>query len=375
MHYLTLSEDLVLNPNYTLKKGRHLADDLNVGQIVTIAGHGRMEPFENLRPFNDQMDWNGKTILFIRAGGFGDLVLMTPVFREVRRRWPKAVIHVSTMPDYATVLQNLNSVDKTVMYPVDAATLDQYDAIVPFENAVERNPRASKVHMTDLFAEIAGLQKQGGLAAFGGHPALDEKRAEYVVTQNEMIWMIEQYPRVAGKRRLCIQGGASARCRVYPGPQLDSVVNELITKDWEIFLLGQKGEIQGLPDIPHIHNLTATGATFRQSCAVLNSADCFIGNDSALLHVAGALKIPAVGLYGPFLAELRTKYAETTFEFQGKGNCTPCFHHVIPARRNDFPDHCPSKATGSCMLLASIDPKRIIQKVEQIAKKFELQAL
>lgn len=389
MHYLTLLEDLVLNPAYTIKKGKVLADDLNVGQLVSIAGAGLMEPFVNNKQFDDSKDWNGKKILLIRAGGFGDLVLMTPIFREIKRRWPTCIVHVSTMPSYAVVLQNLISVDACVNYPVDAASVDQYDAIISFENAIERNPSANKIHMTDLFAEIVGLKKALGLAALGGHPTVEDKRAEYVITQNEMIWLIEQHPRVAGKRRLCIQGGASARCRIYPGHKFDKVVNELLKKDWEIFLLGGKGEVKLGKGVTNLHNLTDPGATFRQSCAVINSSDCFLGNDSALLHVAGALGIPAVGLYGSFRADLRTEYAETTFAFQGDGSvdpddakeqqvrvsCEACFHHTIPARRDDFPPHCPSSATGYCGLLASIRTKRIIAKIEQIAKKFDLVAV
>jgi len=45
-------------------------------------------------------------------------------------------------------------------------------------------------------------------------------------------------------------------------------------------------DLSGLTDIPI-------------ACAILSRAQLFIGNDSGLLHMAGALKAPLVGLYGP----------------------------------------------------------------------------
>ena len=380
MHYFTLPEDLALPPtSICLKKGiEYVADDHNTAQIVNIAGGGRMHPCESVLErlrFDDVQDWNGRKILFIRAGGIGDVVLLTPVLREIRRRWPDATIDVATMELYQPVLKGLASVNNVLNYPIEAQKLESYDAIVSLEGAVERNPRARKLHMTDLYAEIAGLKSRPGLAAAGGHPALDDHRAEYVVHPNEMIWLVEQFPRKAGLRRVAVQGSASALCRMYPPEQTFAVVKALHERKWEIFLLGAKGELAKFPEVENVHNCAAMGLSLRQSAAVINSSDVFFGPDSGLLHIAGALQIPAVGLYGPFPYELRTKYADTTFALHGEGTCAPCFFHANPARRQHFPDNCPSKATGRCEVLAKIDPQRIVQKIEQIAKKFELAAL
>lgn len=377
MHNLTLSSPVKLTSAIALPAGDYISEDLNGAQLMCHAGGGTMSPLgANPKPFDDTKDWNGKRVLFVRAGGFGDLVLMTPVFREVKRRWPACVLHVSTMSGYGAVLNGLSYVDKTIPYPVPRAEADSYDAWIFFENAIEKNPRAQKVHMTDLFAEITGLRAKEGLAADGGHPALDDNRADYQVSSNETIWVLEQYPRKLGVRRVCMQVGASAKCRQYPIAQFGQVAEELIEKGWEVFVLGAPGELKSEAK-PNFYNLTAPNlhTTFRQSCAVINNADVFIGNDSALLHIAGALMIPAIGLYGPFPWELRTKYAELTHSFQGKGPCSPCFHHMNPMLGNQFPENCPSGAKGFCQVLGTIDVKRIVSKVEAIAKSAELKVL
>lgn len=360
MHQLTLSNRVELGPVDHIDAGSYVAEDVAAAQLLVLAGGGQMTPLNTpaeracLYP---SQDYNGKTILVVRAGGFGDLVLLTPVLREVKRRWPGAKLKVSTMGHYAVVLAGLPYVDEVVAYPVPSEVAAAADVTIFYENAIENNPRAEELHMTDLFAEIAGLDD------------VENKLPEYRVKATEAIWAAEAYPRVNDTRRACIQVGASAALRVYPQKQMGAVVGELLKRGWEVFLLGSQGEIK-LPDAPRpgLRNLAAAGLTFRQSCAVVSQADCLIGNDSALVHVAGALGVPAVALYGPFPWKLRTAYSPSVHAIQGNAACEPCFHHVNVARRDHFPAHCPSKARGVCQVLESIKPERVVALVEKVGR-------
>ncbi len=374
MHIITLKERFVAYKVLDLAPGDYVVEDHNGAQLMSYAGQGKMKPLDNDRQFDDKKDYAGKTIVIVRAGGFGDITLgITPLARELKRRWPTCRVAVCTMKAYSVVLKGLPFVDEVCSYPAPLAEFLKFDAWIFLEGAVEHNPDARKLHMADLFAKVAGLKDKPGLAANGGHPALDDQTAAYVCTEGEMNWLVEMYPRTT-KRRVSMQVGASAACRVYPGDHWQDVIKEMLERGWEVFLLGKRGEIRGDQPVEHLYNLTDTETSFRHSCAVINSSDVFIGNDSALLHVAGALGIPAVGLYGPFLGSLRTAYAKNTFAIQATGSCAPCFHHANPGRggSNGFPEHCPSKNKGICEVLASIEPKRIVAKAEQIAKKAPL---
>ncbi len=183
------------------------------------------------------------------------------------------------------------------------------------------------------------------------------------------MWANEAYPRINGSKRACIQVGASAANRVYPPKLLSEVVDSLLKKGWEVFLLGTRDEVRLPPQRPErLKNLAEHDLTFRKSAAVVNGADVFIGNDSALLHIAGGLSVPAVGLYAPFPSKLRTTYCPTTSAIDGRLPCSPCFHHENKAIRNHFPDHCPSKATKSCGALAEILPATVVQRAVQVAR-------
>jgi ADP-heptose:LPS heptosyltransferase len=360
MHLLTLSASVDLGPLDQIPPGEYAVEDVAAAQLLVLAGGGRMAPFvtevERSALFGGQ-DYNGKSILLVRAGGFGDLVLLTPVLREIKRRWPAAKVRVSTMRHYAPVLSNLPFVDEVLPYPVPVGVVNECAAVVFYENAIEHNPRAEELHATELFGEIAGLLEIADL------------KPEYRVRPSEAVWANEAYPRVNGTRRVCIQVGASAALRVYPQKQMGEVVGALLKRGWEVFLMGDKGEVK-LPDAtpPGLRNLAAAGLTFRQSCAVVSQADVLIGNDSALVHVAGALDVPAVAPYGPFPWKLRTAYSPSVHAIQGNAGCDPCFHHVNVARRNHFPDHCPSKKRGICQVLESIKPDRIVALAEKVAR-------
>jgi ADP-heptose:LPS heptosyltransferase len=357
VHILSLSEGVQLARGENVAAGEYFCEDLGGAELMVLAGGGQMRPLEENRPFDESKDWNGKRILFERAGGYGDLILLTPVVREIKRRWPDATITVACLNRYACILANLSFEVSHTAYPVSSELARSYDAWVFLENAIERNPRAKEVHMTDLFAEIAGVR------------GIQDKQPEFRLAAPEIGWCMQEYPREQNVRRLAAQVGSNARCRMYPIPLFAQVLTSMIKRGWEVFLLGQKGEIH-TDDIPNLYNLTETSLSFRQSCAVLNSSDCFVGNDSSLLHVAGALNVPAVGLYGAFPHELRTAYCPETVGIQGRGECAPCFHHVH--RGIHFPPQGPCRETGRCEVLARIKPDQITTRIELIARRMGL---
>jgi ADP-heptose:LPS heptosyltransferase len=360
MNILSLTRNIPLAPDNVLVPGKYLSSDLVAMQLILLAGDGSMEPLKESRPFSQDADWNGKRIMFQRVGGFGDLVLLTPVFREIKRRWPTCHIAISCMAKpYGVVLEGLPFVDELLPFPLLCETAEKYDAWIFYENAIEKNKRAEELHMTELFGEIAGIT------------GIEDLKPEYRIRPTEAIWANEAYPRNSA-RRITLQAGASGRCRRYP--LLGDLLNEIVKKGWEVFLLGAENDIPALRGkklTPQVRNLTDLGLTFRQSCAVLNTSDCFIGSDSAILHVAGALGIPGVGLYGPFPWKLRTAHSPSITAIQGTGACSPCFHHELGNMDNYFPDHCPSKAKGYCQVLYSIAPHRVIEKAEKIMRTLE----
>ncbi len=362
MHILQINAHLEFGPKDAIKPGEYLVTDTIGAQLVLMADGGTMTPLTELRPFRSDVNWNGKRLLVMRVGGFGDLVLLTPVLREIKRRWPSCYIAFSTMKHYAPIYDGLPFIDEIVPFPLPWSIAEEFDAWILYENSVEKNPRAKELHITELFGEIAGVTE------------IEDLLPAYTVKPSEAIWAREGFPRVPNLRRVCVQYATSARCRIYS--EMGLVASLMESQGWEVFLLGQKGgmyEPKMPPDdkLPaNLRNLIQAGLTIRQSAALIGTADVFIGPDSALLHVAGAMGVPAVGLYGPFPWKLRTAHAPTTFSLSGVGSCSPCFHHVNQTLKNHFPAQCPSAQTGYCGVLKTIKPETVAAKADKIARQY-----
>jgi ADP-heptose:LPS heptosyltransferase len=400
VHLLRLDETLVYTAKDKIVAGKYIAETQNAAQFIAQADGGDLMPLDPREiaehRFDETLDYNGKKIVLVRVGGFGDLTLMTPVPREMKRRWPTCHIAFCSQRIYGAVLENLPFVDELIEYPLPYEKALACDAWVFFEKSVEKNPRAQELHMTDLFAEIAGLTAAGPhVVARAGHTIFNkaawtlDKKPEYHVTRNEAIWALEQYPRKDGVQRVCIQMISSTANRNYL--RMRDVLVGLLNKKFEVYLMGGPGEAGDTKEMDVLKDLTNKGLSFRQSCAVVASSDCVVAVDSSLLHVAGALGVPAIGLFGPFPGDLRTRYCPTTFAITAKGVCAPCFHHSNPGRLRwtQFPAGKPCEAAGYCVVMGGqqgvnkegnpdgkftkgIDPDLIVSKVVKHAKKFTL---
>lgn len=335
--------------------GHYLAEDVNAGMMLSegwchVLGHG-LSALQNQtnREFSNELDWNGKKILFVRPGGFGDLLFLTPTFAEIKRRWPDARIYVACFHRYHYALLHNPDVFGFVPYPVPLECWDGFDARVWLENIIEHNLEAQHLPAVDIIAKRVGLE-------------FEDKAMRYFVTEFEQAWAEQEFPRWPDRPiRVGLQMTASGGCRVYP------FMSELGKRLWrdsghEVFLFGKPGDFKS-NNPEGLVNLMMMGKTFRESCAVLKTCDVVVAPDSALAHVAGALGVPCVALYGPFPWKLRTAYAPKTFALQGTCPISPCFHHSRGMQI--FPANGPCAQTGRCEALAAIKVERIMREVEK----------
>lgn len=410
MHILTLHAPLSHGPDLNLPAGEFLVEDLSGAQLLVMAGGGAMRPLtehripkfgykealeERKAGFDEaaflskhpgfgfsSIDWSAawelpvercvdgdftrvttecKSLLILRTGGLGDNTLLTPVLREIKRRWPAVKIAHAGIKELQQSIQNLPFIDELIDYPVPLAKAQEYDGWVFLEGAIEKNEDAKTLHSVDAVAKFIGLTL----------PENCDKVQAYEPTQKERSWALWAYPRIPGVKRLCVQMGASARCRTYPMQKTNEVVVEMLKKGWEVFLLGAPGEIKPQKDPTPGLRIVTDGVTFRQRAALIETADCLLGPDSSLVHIAGALNVKSVALYGPFPWQVRTQYNPTTHALVRKEgfSCSPCFHHSHG--RNQFPANCPTKDKGICGVLDAIKPESIVAKIEEITTSEE----
>jgi ADP-heptose:LPS heptosyltransferase len=292
-------------------------------------------------PFDPTKDWNNCDIWLYRGGGWGDLLMLTPVIRELKIRWLDCRIHVACGSEYFSLFEGIDVVTEYI--PIPNEKREEIDCLVDFEELVEGNPLAEHEHMAQLFANQLGIR-------------LENLKPDYYVKEEELDWAKSMYPD-KGMSRIGIQFLASAFYRTYPF--MGKVMVELAKKA-EIFLFGTPGQIKLVEPIPNVVNLMDDKLSFRQSAAVLLTCDACVAPDSALVHLCSALDLPCLGLYGPFPSDLRTT-SNLTMSLNGKAPCAPCFFHAETP--DQFPVGMPCSEKKCCVALESIESARVVRNV------------
>ncbi|MBN1759653.1 MAG: lipopolysaccharide heptosyltransferase II [Chitinispirillaceae bacterium] len=142
---------------------------------------------------------------------------------------------------------------------------------------------------------------------------------------------------------------------------------ELITKQPQhhFTLLGDKNDVQWVRDrfpstTPNSNNLVGK-TTLAEAAAIIASSTLVVANDSGLLHLAGYLGKPAIGIYGSTSPEWTRPLGTKTIVLSSGCTCAPCFKKACP------------RSTVEC--LSSIATDRVVRKIKELLGIIEITRL
>jgi ADP-heptose:LPS heptosyltransferase len=369
MHLFTPCHDLF---DGLMRVGHVYLIDSQWSAELSAQGHCQWSAaFIDQRPgINAVPDNTTRSILILRAGGYGDLLFMTPVLAELRRRFPALEITVATHVHTRDALHHPALADiKVIDYPAQLIDLPKYDII----SSAELIASADMTYdASAYFAQTLGLITQEQLAATDIHPRQGPPiefslKPLYQVADEDRAQAWAAFPRHDGRARIGIQTESSVKNRTYPVDMTAQLIEQLIALDGcDVFTFGYPSP--KAVSLPHFYPLQCLPEPpdFRTSCAILSTMDAVIAPDSSLCHVAGALDIPTVALFGPFHWRQRTSNMPSVRAIQGAARCAPCQWHLTNNQHYP-PDKACSHFVGpigqqrqrGCSALASIDPDRI----------------
>lgn len=104
--------------------------------------------------------------------------------------------------------------------------------------------------------------------------------------------------------------------------------------------------------------LTEEGLTLRQSAALMERTNAFVTNDSGLMHIAAALKVPTVAVLGPTNPAWVSPWAVNNRVVRHEHECSPCF------RYSPVPLKCYSGADFAC--LSDIGEDEVMAALEEL---------
>lgn len=207
------------------------------------------------------------TILVRRKGAKGDVLLTTPIIRELKKKYPESfLVYATDCPD---VLANNPYVDQTKpSMPVSS----EYDIVLSprYEKAMGKNA-------IDAMAEQCGVK-------------LSSKQIEVYVSSEQSAWAKNKLD--SSKQHIAFHTGRAWECKEWPIERFKQVASHYLDKGYAIVELGDRQtRYMGL-------GKDCRGCSILQAAALIKECDVFLGIDSVCAHLAKAVGTPACVIYG-----------------------------------------------------------------------------
>ncbi len=285
-------------------------------------------------------------ILIIRAGAIGDVVHTTNLFRSIKQLNPEIKIHYLTSELIKPLLIEDPDIEK--VYTINpkfklfssytkelANTLktENYDLVINLQPSfkikgliflagIKRQyiyKKSFKMHAVTNFWHT-------GLKAF---PQMKEPNELKLFLPKENIQNAKELTKDLKRPLVVINAGgvlSKRQGRTYPIEKWVELGNKIQEKsDGTIILNGAKEDKEILSPLNEIKNsVNYIGElSLIDSCAVIGEADLMISGDSGPLHIATALGVKSIGLYGSMPAN-RTGCFSSGINIVSKKPCVPC---------------------------------------------------
>lgn len=344
----------MLGTTTMLQPGEWLCQDSTAFELGLMAPRGtiEVEPYPKTM-IREPQSFFGRadactSILIIRSGAIGDLLLLSPAIEALQKDFPDTEITLSCFAKHFPMLQAIPNL-RLVNYPPQLAFSGPIQSIVSLENVIELAPDK---HAIDAFAEALGV-------------TMTDYKPVYHVSEIERETALIAFP-TTGRKRIALHVRASTKNRDYPFPKWAEIILTLAMRGHDVFLFGGKGQIPPFKsEEPIVGTITDTShLSIREAAALLSTCDAFAGVDSCFIHFCHALDIPAIGLFSVFPWQTRTSKAPKTHVLQATGECAPC--HWLAQAGSHFPPNKPCTSKGYCTVLAQIEPQKVIAKIERL---------
>lgn len=331
--------------------------------------------------------------------GLGDTVCALALLKGVRYLYPDAKLTVLCKMNSGRdiVESSYISIDKIIVLDVYKNIYTTFKTIMNLRKQnfdIGISAGITPVKKSQLFMKLCGVKQHIGFQASGtnkydydmhfveanvktlGLEFNDELRPQlYVDTDSDKsichyFDSLDQSRPIIG---LCI-GNADPSFtnrwlrvgRVFPKAwgitKMHNLLDLLIKDGNQIVLIGGAQEILLLEELteflklPHVINLVGK-CSIKQSMAAIKRCTCSIGIDTGMQHIAGALSVPTISIFGPTNPKYIGAFSDCSYFVEYETDCKYCFG------TNQYL-HCNHRRC-----LTEITPQQVMDTVHQVLKK------
>ena len=307
-----------------------------------------------------------RKILIIQTAFIGDVILMTPLITAAKAAFPLADIDVLVIPAAVNILETNPDVKNIIVYDKHGKDKgltgffnkrkkicqNNYDLILVPHRSLRSAllTRFSGASLTVGFHNSAGAflyrkkvqyiqdihEVQRNLSLLKAVTINVEEQSPQIypdkIDRTTVDNIFDNYNQINRDQIVAIAPGSVWETKRWPKESFKELVESLVKNNYLVFLIGGTSDrelceyIAQKPD-DRIINLAGT-LSIRQSAELLQRCSCLISNDSAPIHLASAVKIPVIALFGPTIPGFGfTPYKTRSKIIEVDLSCRPCSIH------------------------------------------------
>ncbi len=343
----------------------------------------RLQRFRNWSFSNKKLPKDGINNILIRGTNWiGDAILTLPAMASIRATYPHAHIAVLVKPWVADIYKLFSPVDEVIIYedqydtPAGVFRLagmlknKNFDAAILLQNAIEaaiiayaagiplragynsdargfllthsvkRTKEIRKVHQIDYYLEM--------VRALGCVSVDREIKLPARIDLQDARNIVLKYTPETNKAIIGIAPGATyGPAKRWFAERFAAVADKLSACfPVQVILLGSRADWEVAEKVrgaAHTELINLAGKTnLREAIYLISQCRLFISNDSGLMHIAGALNIPTVAIFGSTNPITTAPAGNKTTIVHQDVSCSPCLKETCPT---DF----------RCMKLISVE--------------------
>jgi ADP-heptose:LPS heptosyltransferase len=274
-------------------KHRHPSTTTKTMDLREIKQHNA-EQFKSRWKFYVSRRTFERRVLIRRLGARGDVLLLAPVLRAMREKWPQAEIQIETK--HPEMLQGMDGVKPAINGK------NYFDNIYDLDLSYEKRP---EVHIVQAYADVLDVSLPRNW------------KIEMFPTEEESTW---GFRRSRGEKVALIHAGITTwPGKNWPLERMADVVRHLKGLGYFTIAVGATDSPQAGCD-----DTVAGQASPQQLYALARHAALFVGLDSMPQHVMSASNVPSVIMFGPTNPRMIVRPTPRIIPVQASTDDAPC---------------------------------------------------
>lgn len=279
--------------------------------------------FKPRRSFNMLIDKSSiKRILVQEYQCIGDVLMLEPTLRAIKKAYPNAIIDLLCIPAISKLAEQAKLADHILIYPQQIPYKIRYDLVFDFHGDVRRLKLLKRYHSRYR----AGFNFSGG-ARWLTHVIDYPYKKHQVERPFDLLRLLgirveSTIPTLEGfesqaqiPKRILLHPGANNCYRMWPAEEWLGLIGMLEADGYEVIWINPPGGHCNL-------KIKQFSGDLIELAKLIQTASLLVGVDSMSGHLAGALGIPTLTIFGSQNSELTRPFHKDAYIIKPQRHCT-----------------------------------------------------